>query len=344
MLTPSHTLLISLLEQSGLTLNDIEVVETANAMDAASMFKSGQVDAAIVWSPDDLDCLDAVKGSKILTSTKTATHIIADVFVAKDKFIVDNKESLVALYEGWMKGAAELNANEASRHEAAKILAENFEGVDEAFCFTAINNARLCTHGDNLNFFGLNKTYQGVTGENIWNKMTVAYGKLGYVPTQMNWRVVHTEDIVKSANMTGVTGQESEKIKEFVAPTKEMGDKDKVVAVSTKSASINFETGKFELSDEAKFTVDKEFVDLAKINTTARIRIVGNTDNTGSYDVNIALSTKRANAVADYLVNEYGIKRNRIVIVGNGPKEAIKDKVTGSDEKYRRTDFELIIE
>ena len=344
LLTPSHTLLISLLEQSGLTLNDIEVVETANAMDAASMFKSGQVDAAIVWSPDDLDCLDAVKGSKILTSTKTATHIIADVFVAKDKFIVDNKESLVALYEGWMKGAAELNANEASRHEAAKILAENFEGVDEAFCFTAINNARLCTHGDNLNFFGLNKTYQGVTGENIWNKMTVAYGKLGYVPTQMNWRVVHTEDIVKSANMTGVTGQESEKIKEFVAPTKEMGDKDKVVAVSTKSASINFETGKFELSDEAKFTVDKEFVDLAKITTTARIRIVGNTDNTGSYDVNIALSTKRANAVADYLVNEYGIKRNRIVIVGNGPKEAIKDKVTGSDEKYRRTDFELIIE
>jgi NitT/TauT family transport system substrate-binding protein len=344
LLTPSHTLLISLLEQSGLTLNDIQVVETANAMDAASMFKSGQVDAAIVWSPDDLDCLDAVKGSTILTSTKTATHIIADVFVAKSKFIEDNKESLVALYEGWMKGAAELNSNEASKKVAAKILADNFEGVDEAFCLGAINNARLCTHGDNLNFFGLTKTYQGVTGENIWNKMTVAYGKLDYVPTQMNWRTVHTDDIVKSANLTGASGQESEKLKEFVAPTKEMGDKNKVVAVSTKSASINFETGKFELSDEAKYLIDKEFVDIAKINTTARIRIIGNTDNTGLYNNNLTLSEKRANAVADYLVNEYGIKRNRFIIVGNGPKDAIKDGVNGADEKYRRTDFELIIE
>jgi len=167
LLTPSHTLLISLLEQSGLTLDDIKIVETANAMDAASMFKSGQVDAAIVWSPDDQDCLAAVKGSKILTSTNTATHIIADVLVAKDKFIEENKEDLISLYEGWMKGAAELNSSESAKLEASRILAENFEGVDQAFCLTAINNARLNTHGDNLNFFGLEKSYKGVTGENI---------------------------------------------------------------------------------------------------------------------------------------------------------------------------------
>ena len=344
LLTPSHTLLISLLEQSGLTLNDIKIVETANAMDAASMFKSGQVDAAIVWSPDDMDCLAAVKGSKILTSTKTATHIIADVLIAKSKFIEDNKEALIALYDGWMKGAAELNGSDSAKKKAAKILAENFEGVDENFCYTAINNARLTTHGDNLNFFGLNYTYKGITGEDIWNKMTVEYSKLSYVPKQMNWRTVHSDDIVKGSKLLLTNGQEAEKLKVFTAPTTQMANEDKIVAMSTKSASINFASGDYNLSDEAKFIIDKEFADIAKINTTARIRIIGNTDNTGSYNLNVTLSQKRANSVADYLANEYDINRNRMVIVGNGPKHAIKDGVNGSSETYRRTDFELIVE
>lgn len=344
LLTPSHTLLISLLEQSGLTLDDVEIIKTANAMDAASMFKSGQVDAAIVWSPDDQDCLDAVKGSKIITSTKTATHIIADVFVAKETFIKKNEKQLIALYEGFMKGNAELNESESAKKEAASILAKNFDGLDEVFCYTAINNARLNTHGDNLNFFGLNKGYKGVTAENIWNKMSRAYGTLGLVPKQMNWREVHTSAIVSGANIAGEKGQGAEATKEFTAPTKDMSDKTKVTAISSKSATINFAVGSYTLTDDAKYIIDKEFVDLAKINTSARIRIIGNTDNTGSYDNNVSLSAKRAKSVSDYLVNEYGIKSNRMIIVGDGPKQAIKDGVTGASDAYRRTDFELIVE
>jgi NitT/TauT family transport system substrate-binding protein len=114
--------------------------------------------------------------------------------------------------------------------------------------------------------------------------------------------------------------------------------------MSTKSATINFDSGDYTLSDESKFIIDKEFAEIAKINTTARIRIVGNTDNTGSYNLNVELSKKRASAVADYLFSEYGIDRNRMVVVGNGPKDAIADGISGSSEKYRRTDFELIVE
>jgi len=344
LLTPSHTLLISLLEQSGMSLTDVKLVETANAMDAASMFKSGQVDAAIVWSPDDLDCLAAVKGSKILTSTNTATHIIADVLIAKEEFINSNKEALIALYDGWMKGAAELNNSEAARRKASKILAQNFEGVDENFCYTAIQNARLTTHGDNLNFFGLNYTYKGVTGESIWNKMTVKYSELGYVPKQMNWRVAHTSDIVKGSKLSLNGGQEAEKVKTFTAPTKQMEDTKITTAISSKSTTINFNSGSSVLSDEAKFIIDKEFAEIAKINTTARIRIVGNTDNTGSYNANVVLSKQRASAVANYLYSEYGISKNRMVIVGNGPKYAVEAGVNGASEEYRRTDFELIVE
>lgn len=345
LLTPSHTLLISLLEQSGLKLSDVKIVETANAMDAAAMFKSGQVDAAIVWSPDDMDCLDAVKGSKILTSTKTATHIISDVMIAKNQFIEDNLENLTILYDGWMQGNAILNSDDKAKREASKILAQNFEGVDEDFCYLAINNARLVTHGDNLNFFGLNKSYKGITGEDIWNKMSVSYANLGYVERQLNWREANSSKVVSNSKLNVTDkGQMAESFKEFTAPTKSMENKSEVKAISSKSASINFASGSSTLDEVAKFTIDKEFVDIAKINTTARIRIIGNTDNTGSLATNTKLSHARAEAVANYLETEYGISKNRMVVVGNGPKDAIADGVSGASDKYRRTDFELIVE
>lgn len=339
-MTPSHTFLINTLEQGDISLNDVEIVEAPNAMDAAGYFKSGNVDAAVVWSPDDADCIENVKGSKILTSTKTATHIIADVFIAKENYIENNKEILANLFEGWMKGAAEINNSEEAHKQAAKILEE---GLDQPydFCYGAIDNVRLATYGDNLDFFGLNRNYQGVTGEELFSKMTNEYSKLGYVSNKMNWRQVHNDDIVQMVSMSGPNNQSESSLK-FTAPTKEMYDNEKVSAMSSKSASISFNTGNYSLDENAKYIVDMEFVEIAKINTGARIRVVGNTDNTGSYNTNVTLSKKRAQSVVDYLVSEYGFDRNRFIVVGNGPKNAVSDGVNGSSEKYRRTDFELI--
>jgi NitT/TauT family transport system substrate-binding protein len=48
-MTPSHTFLLWLLEAGSLTINDIEPVKVPSAIDAADIFKKGQVDAAVVW-------------------------------------------------------------------------------------------------------------------------------------------------------------------------------------------------------------------------------------------------------------------------------------------------------
>jgi len=47
---------------------------------------------------------------------------------------------------------------------------------------------------------------------------------------------------------------------------------------------------------------------------------------------------------ADYLIKEYGFDKNRFIIVGNGSKKAKADGVTGANQNYRTTDFELINE
>ncbi|MEL6802788.1 MAG: hypothetical protein AAFO91_03280, partial [Bacteroidota bacterium] len=101
----------------------------------------------------------AVPGAKVLESTKTATNIIADIFFAKREYVENNREALQALYEGWMRGAAEINNNSSARQEAAQILAREMD-LSPADADAMMGNVRLTTHGDNQDFFGFNATYR----------------------------------------------------------------------------------------------------------------------------------------------------------------------------------------
>lgn len=341
-MTPSHTFLLWMLDAGGLTIDDIETVKVASAIDAADLFKKGQVDAAVVWSPDDGDCVAKIAGSKVLQSTKDASNIIADVFIVKKAYFEENKESLKKLYEGWMIGASEINSLEEAKTKAAKILVEGL-GIAEDLCLQAINNVRLCTNGDNLNFYGLNTDYKGITGEEIYNKMDVKYQDAGYIDgTITSWRLIANSSLVTACTLTG-TEHQAEATKEFTEVTEnEAAD---LETVSTKPVTIQFASGSYTVDDNMKYIIDKEFLDIAKSFANARIRIEGNTDNAGNAQANIELSKKRAQTVADYLINEHGFDKDRFIIVGNGPNNPVADNSTDEGKaKNRRTDFQLLAE
>lgn len=344
-MTPSHSFLIWLLEASDMTPKDVKIVEVPSAIDAADAFKSNTVDAAVVWSPDDADCVSKVPGARVLESTKNATHIIADVFVAKKDFVENHKEQLRNLYEGWMIGAAELNASDSNKRKAAKILSSGLSQPED-FCYDAINNVRLATHGDNLNFFGLNSSYNGVTGEDLYNKMKVKYNNLGYSTSgAKSWRLLSTKDLVsKTTSLTG-SNHTSEKQKEFTVADNKLAKKE---SLSSKKVSITFRTGEYQLGENAKQLIDIQFTPIAKAFANARIRIEGNTDNVGSRSSNISLSKKRAQSVADYLIAQHNMPRNRFIIIGNGPDKPIRgceaNQNAACKQKNRRTDFELVVD
>ena len=341
-LTPSHTFLIWLLDAGNLKPSDVTIIEVPSAMDAASAFKSKTVDAAVVWSPDDVDCVESVPGSRILQNTKSASHIIADVFFAKKAYIESNKTQLRQLYEGWMKGAAELNKSDAAKREAAKILEKGL-GASEDFCYDAINNVRIATHGDNLNFFGMNPDYKGVTGEDLYAKMKTTYNELGYdTKSAGNWRSVATKDIVSGVELNG-----NEHLAEGGKKFTQVKESDKTKeAIASKAVSISFPTGSSTLTENAKYIIDLQFVDLAKMFSNARVRVEGNTDNVGNRASNQALSVKRATAVADYLKKAYSMDSNRFIIVGNGPDKPVagceSNATADCKAKNRRTDFQLV--
>ena len=320
--------------------NDVEIIQVPSAIDAADAFKGGTVDAAVVWSPDDQDCVEKVPGAKILENTKNASHIIADVFYAKKAWAEENKDKLQKLYEGWMKGAAEINNSDEAKRKAAQILADGLRQPED-FCYNAINNVRLTTHGDNLDFFGLNSEYKGVTGEALYNKMRVTYSDLGFAPERVpSWRLVAYQDLVRNAQNLDGTEHLAESQKDFTAPSQEDQTRE---AISTKRVSISFRTGEFQLDENAKYIIDKEFVDIARAFSNSRIRIEGNTDNTGSRQTNVSLSQKRAQAVAYYLQEEHNMPANRFIVIGNGPDKPVATNSTETGRaQNRRTDFELV--
>ncbi|NJO87742.1 MAG: OmpA family protein [Chloroflexia bacterium] len=339
-MTPSHTFLLWLLEAGSLKISDIEPVKVASAIDAADIFKKGQVDAAVVWSPDDADCVAKVTGAKILQNTKQASNIIADVFVVKKSYLEKNRRKLEQLVEGWFKGAAEINSSDEAKQKAAKILEEGL-GQPYEFCYDAINNVRLCTYGDNVNFYNLTGSFTGVTGEAIYNKMEVKYKEAGYIEGRIpSWREIGNSSLIRSINMANVAGQEAEGGATFSEITEEVKTAE---AISTKSVSITFASGAYTLDDNMKYIIDNEFLDIAKSFANSRIRIEGNTDNVGNAATNRELSKKRAQAVADYLIQEHNFDRNRFIIIGNGPDKPVASNNTADGKaKNRRTDFELV--
>lgn len=101
--------------------------------------------------------------------------------------------------------------------------------------------------------------------------------------------------------------------------------------------AAQFEKGKAELNDDAKFVLH----DLAKLmekNPTIKLQIVGHTSAEGDPAVNQKLSEDRAQATVDFLVGR-GIDVNRLQAEGKGSSEPIDEN---NLELNRRTEFIVI--
>ncbi|MCF8237162.1 MAG: OmpA family protein [Saprospiraceae bacterium] len=341
---PSQTLLISALEAAGLKYTDVTIAAAQDPVVASQMFKAPDVDAAVVWSPFDIEAIREVAGSKVLVSTKEQSNIIADIFFAKESYIRNNRKKINAFYEGWMKAVAELHNDPAKQEVAAARLASFLDFPPED-AMGAMSVVRWSSHGDNKDFFGLNPQFQGVKGADLYDKMARTFFDLGQAEKiAPPWRnVINTGAVQAADRALSGPGFESESAPKFTAPTE--AEKAKP-ALANKPVSINFESGKFTLTENAKTIIDLQFAEVARSFAALRIRIEGNTDNVGSRSMNMDLSKKRANAVAKYLQETYNMDKNRFVIVGNGPDKPIAGCENNQSEdckaKNRRTDFQLI--
>ena len=340
-LSPSHSLLMNLLAAANMTMADVNAVEMNSPLDATAAFTSGQVDAAVVWAPDDQACLQQVRGSHVLASTKTTSNLIYNVFLAKRDYLNSHHDQVVKLFQGWMVANQELKDDPAARSRVARALVNYMGWASENEALSAMSNVKFLTIGDVKNLMGLNSEFRGATASDIYTRFGSMYQQAGKIErTPPSWTNVFdktiTLDVVAALSNIKDKGEGR---REFTPVDNSIASRP---ALSTKAVTINFATGQFKLDNEAMNTIDREFGFIIKTNRDARIRVVGNTDNVGSMSANKELSLKRANAVKAYLVKEYDSDPNRFIIIGNGPQAALDAGVLGVSAEYRRTDFELV--
>lgn len=104
---------------------------------------------------------------------------------------------------------------------------------------------------------------------------------------------------------------------------------------------IRFRPSSASLRDSS-YPVLERLAEFANDCPDTRISITGHTDAVGGPDFNQNLSERRAEAVADYLASR-GIRRERLVVVGQGASKPVADNGTAlGRERNRRIELELL--
>jgi outer membrane protein OmpA-like peptidoglycan-associated protein len=105
---------------------------------------------------------------------------------------------------------------------------------------------------------------------------------------------------------------------------------------------VTFDTGKADIRPDSKPQL-AEMAKLLKSNPQIKVFIVGHTDNQGDFNANMALSQKRAEAIANALAKDYGIAASRLRAAGDANLAPVASNA--SDEgRARNRRVEMVIQ
>ena len=340
-LSPSHTLLLVWCEADGADVSKIQIIPTKDGIEPGTLFKTGEVSAAIVWAPTDDECIKNRPGSHRVFSTKQARKAVSDVLIISESYIQKNRDIVTKFVIGWLVAVAEINTDKNAKLLAAEIMSKSPFKVSIEDATDMIDNTRLSSYGDNLQFFGIQPG--GITGDEMYTKMFRLYKKAGVITKNVpSWRQISNSSIVSSLKLSG-KGYEPEGGVIFSTATE---IETKAPAFAVKPAPVKFAFNSSELTDEGKIAIESYFGPIAREFGGSRVRVEGNTDNVGGKEYNIKLSFNRAYTVSAYLVKKYNFDPKRFIIEGLGFSNPVPGCESNSTEecraKNRRTEFVLL--
>ena len=105
------------------------------------------------------------------------------------------------------------------------------------------------------------------------------------------------------------------------------------------TSGILFDVNSANIKPES-YGVIKDIANVLNENPGVSVQIIGHTDADGDDDSNLALSQKRANAVRDVFVKEFGVSIGRMETEGKGETQPVADNGTATGKaKNRRVEF-----
>ena len=332
--TPTHYLLLSLLEKSNLTAAEIDKVKgnlvfATKTPQAGELFRQGEVDAVAIWEPHLSEAIADGKGVTLVT-TETATNLVADVLFARKDWLEAHREMLAPLAQAYFSAVEQL-AKDPSR--TIELSAAAFQQKPEQIAAT-LKKIKPATFADNRAFFGL--ATEDCAYDSLYLEASRFWQKEGLIketvePARTKW-LAPLESLAPQYRDQKVV----ENFQFTAAPAAA------APSLLTKSVSIYFASGQSAVDPNARKVLDG-FAETLAVFQNAYVQVEGNTDNVGNRTQNIALSKARAESVIAYLVERHRLNRARFVAIGNGPDHAVADNKTPEGrELNRRTDFRII--
>jgi ABC-type nitrate/sulfonate/bicarbonate transport system substrate-binding protein len=147
------------LKNSSLTDDDRKAIRDARKTtdspeEALRMFVKDEVDAAVLWEPVVTEAIRGRNGAHVLLDTSDWPGMIADVMVAKEEFIKERHNVIVALIDGWTQGTAEAIKDPMLAVQYLRIE-EQFDNLGIEGTHELVGTTACATLGDNAEMFGL---------------------------------------------------------------------------------------------------------------------------------------------------------------------------------------------
>ncbi len=168
------------------------------------------------------------------------------------------------------------------------------------------------------------------------------YLTIGNFDTDENTMVIHGEDRTQPFGYYYIDDISVQKRPPIIeAPEDELADwypieEDKTIRLN----EVLFDYDKSSIRLDAERELKKLLKFLSEY-PTMEIEVTGHTDNTGGFEYNMRLSTRRARAIVQYLIDN-GIEADRLSYLGYGNTRPIATNETESGrQKNRRVEFRI---
>jgi len=343
--SPSHYLIMSLLIDAGIDPAEVDFKWASDAPGAAKIFVQDQsFDAFVGWSPDIYTVSDKVTGTRLVVTTGSANHLIADVWATRNDFYRDHPEVVANLVRGIFDGMDMVRKDVPGAAQALSkafgIPVEDCESMIGKDGGVATGDAHLTNYRENSNFFLDPQNPSDF--EVVWNRASTIYKSLGAIDAPV------AAAKVKAAGVLARLSEEYKEVRDLSQPTFKPGALFKTAEadsseILTKSVIISFQPNHTDLDPNYDSTIPAVMEEIGKLAGTfgnAYIVIEGNTDASRKgvvpADLVRQLSYDRADAVRKAILVKYKFDPNKFKVIGNGWDNPVAGMTDSSNAEHNK--------
>ncbi len=356
--SPSHFFALNMIVNGGLQPQDVEMVFTTTAFEAAAAFnRDKSIAGCVSWAPDIYN-LSKAKGNRMLVTTQTANRLIADVWFARADFAKDHPDKIEAIVRGIFDAMEELKS-ETARTEVAQLMADGYN-YPPSETLGMLGDAHSTNWAENYQFF-LNRS-NPANFEQIWKLAYMLYRRIGVISSNpVPFDQVMDFSVIQKLGKEPKYAESKDEYAMSLAPRTVQQIRAENEEILTKTIVIQFSPNSADLRKKVIRRIDGKEVEepydarvdlvldevgmLAKQFGNARIVVEGHTDSSMRGAVPAAmvreLSLARAQAVKDAIVGKFKFDDNRFAVDGLGWDRPADDDQPDNHSLNRRVEIKV---